>query len=91
MSDAYVVRFSRSARRSLTHTLPENVAAAALKFITGALAADPHRLGKQLERPLYPLYSARRGDYRVIYRILENEIVVEIVSIAHRRDAYRAR
>ena len=89
MIGPFEVRFSKSARRALTDTLPEKVAAAAYEFIVGALAANPHRVGKQLEPPLYPMYSARRGEYRVIYRIVEAEIVIEVVSIAHRRDAYR--
>ncbi|AJT42551.1 type II toxin-antitoxin system RelE family toxin [Psychromicrobium lacuslunae] len=90
MSQKYEVRFSKSARRALTHALPEKVAAAAFEFITGNLAANPQRLGKQLGEPFYPLFSARRGEYRVIYSILEREIVIEIVSILHRRDAYRS-
>ena len=89
MSPRYEVRFSKSAKRALTHDLPEKVAAAAFEFITGALSENPHRVGKQLKEPLFPLYSARRGEYRVIYRIEENVVLVEIVSIAHRRDAYR--
>lgn len=56
----------------------------------GALADNPHRVGKQLKAPLFPLYSARRGEYRVIYRILEESQLVEIVTIAHRRGSYRS-
>ena len=56
----------------------------------GALAENPHRVGKQLKEPLFPLYSARRGEYRVIYRILDDLLVVEVVTIAHRRDSYRS-
>jgi mRNA interferase RelE/StbE len=89
MTGPYEVRFSRSAKRSLTSELPEKVAAAAYEFITGTLADNPRRVGKQLSEPLHPLYSARRGEYRVIYRILEKEVVIEVVSIVHRRDAYR--
>ena len=89
MTGPYGVRFSRSAKRSLTSELPGKVAAAAYEFIIGTLADDPHRVGKQLSQPLHPLYSARRGEYRVIYRILEKEVVIEVVSIVHRRDAYR--
>ncbi|MGO4857067.1 type II toxin-antitoxin system RelE family toxin [Arthrobacter sp. 2MCAF14] len=89
MSPRYEVRFSKSAKRALTHDLPEKVAAAAFEFITGALSENPQRVGKQLHEPLFPLYSARRGDYRVIYRIVEDVVLIEIVSIAHRRDAYR--
>lgn len=65
------------------------MAAAAFEFITGTLCENPHRVGKQLQGPLFPLYSARRGEYRVIYRIVEDVDLIEIVSIAHRRDAYR--
>ncbi len=89
MTGPYEVRFSRSAKRSLTPELPEKVAAAAYESITGALADNPHRVGKHLNEPLHPLYSAQRGEYRVIYRILEEEIVIEVVTIVHRRDAYR--
>lgn len=87
----YAVRFTRSAKRALAEELPEKVATAAFAFITGALAANPQRLGKQLVPPLYPLYSARRGEYRVIYRIVDEEVVIEIVTVAHRRDSYRSR
>lgn len=91
MSDAYAVRFSASARRALYETLPEKVATAAFKFIMGALAENPQRVGKQLHEPLSPLYSARRGEYRVIYRIVKNELIIDVISIAPRRDAYRDR
>ncbi|MFI5427463.1 type II toxin-antitoxin system RelE/ParE family toxin [Aeromicrobium sp. UC242_57] len=57
--------------------------------ITGALASNPRRLGRQLNGPLFALYPARRGEYRVIYRIVDEQVVIEVVSIAHRRDAYR--
>ena len=89
MSAHYEVRFSRMAKRALTHGLPEKVAAAAFKFIIGVLADNPQRFGKQLREPLYPLYSARRGEYRVIYRIEEEKILIELVSVSHRRDAYQ--
>jgi mRNA interferase RelE/StbE len=85
----YEVRFTRSAKRALTEELPEKVATAAWAFIMGALRDNPHRVGKQLKEPLFPLYSARRGEYRVIYRIMEDVLLIEIVTIAHRRDSYR--
>lgn len=85
----YQVRFTRSAKRALTEELSEKVATAAWNFIMGALRDNPHRVGKQLIEPLFPLYAARRGEYRVIYRILDEVLVIEIVTVAHRRDAYR--
>jgi mRNA interferase RelE/StbE len=85
----YEVRFTRSAQRALSEGLPEKIAAAVFEFITGPLADNPRRVGKQLQEPLFPLYSARRGEYRVIYRIVDQHVVIEVVSIVHRRDAYR--
>lgn len=89
MTEAYRVVFTRAAKRALSETLPESVAVAAFEFITTALAENPQRVGKALREPLAPLYSARRGEYRVIYRILDEQVVIEIVSVAHRRDVYR--
>jgi len=83
------VVYSAAARRALTSGLPEKVATAAFEFIEGPLADNPRRLGKQLRDPLYPLYAARRGEYRVIYDIVDDKIRIDVVSIAHRRDAYR--
>jgi mRNA interferase RelE/StbE len=88
VSDAYEVVFTRSARRALENGLPEAVAAAAFEFIVGALAENPRRVGKPLRAPLEPLYSARRGEYRVLYRIEDHRLVVQIVTIEHRRDVY---
>lgn len=85
----YEVRFTRSAKNALANDLPEKVASAAWTFIMGALRDNPRRVGKQLKDPLYPLYSARRGEYRIIYRIDEEAIVIEVITIAHRRDSYR--
>ena len=90
MAGPYAVRFCHSARRALTVDLPETVATAAFEFITGALAENPRRLGKQLHEPLYPLYSARRGEYRVTYRIEDGELLIDTISVVHRRDAYRS-
>lgn len=88
MNEPYDVVFTRSARRALENTLPESVAAAAFEFIVGPLAANPRRVGNPLREPLAPLYSARRGEYRILYRIDGGRLIVEIVTIEHRRDVY---
>ncbi|GAB3805599.1 type II toxin-antitoxin system RelE/ParE family toxin [Humibacter antri] len=88
MSAPYEVVFTRTARRALERDLPEKVAAAAFEFITGTLRENPRRLGKPLREPLAPLYSARRGEYRILYRIIDERLVIEVVSITHRRDPY---
>lgn len=85
----YEVIFSPAARRALSEELPEVVAAACFEFITGPLAENPRRVGKPLRNELAGTYSARRGEFRVIYDIDDNRIRVEVISIRHRRDAYR--
>jgi len=89
VTEQYEVVFTRSARRALEEELPEKIAAAAFEFIVGVLRENPRRVGKPLREPLAPLYAARRGDYRVLYRIVDRRLVIEIVTIVHRRDAYR--
>ena len=85
------IAFTRQAKRALDVELPESVAAACAEFIYGALAENPHRVGKQLAPPHYPSYAARRGEFRVIYDIDEEGVVVTVVNIRHRRDIYRRR
>ena len=67
----YELRLSRVARRALAETLPKAVAAAVWEFVSGPLLDNPHRVGKRLRFELEGYYSARRGPYRVIYRIYE--------------------
>jgi mRNA interferase RelE/StbE len=86
----YHLAITPTARRQLTENLPEAVAAAAYEFITGPLLGNPHRVGKQLRPPLADRHSARRGTYRVIYRIDDDIHTVTVVDVAHRRNAYRS-
>jgi mRNA interferase RelE/StbE len=87
--DSYELRTTSAVRRTLSETLPEAVAAAAYEFITGPLLTDPYRIGKRLLPPMDDRFSARRGTYRVIYRIDDKARVLTVVDVAHRRDAYR--
>lgn len=84
----YELRLSRVARRALTETLPESVAAAVWEFVSGPLLDKPHRVGKRLRFELEGHYSARRGQYRVIYSIDDHAVIVDVVKISHRGDAY---
>ena len=85
----HVLAITPTARRQLTEQLPEAVAAAAYEFIVGPLLDNPYRVGKQLRSPLEDRHSARRGTYRVIYRVDDLSRTVTVLDVAHRRDAYR--
>jgi mRNA interferase RelE/StbE len=85
----YRVRVARTAARQLAVRLPEIAAAACVEFLYGPLAENPHRVGAPLRKPYEGLWRARRGEYRVRYRIDEEAREVIVVDISHRRDAYR--
>ncbi len=87
--DGYRLAITPTARRQLTDHLPESVAAAAHEFVVGPLLDNPHRVGKRLRPPLDDRHSARRGTYRVLYRIDDDARTVTVLDVAHRRDAYR--
>ena len=90
MSDVrYELIVAPSARRQLSEELPEAVAFAAFEFIVGPLLDNPHRVGKRLRPPLEDRHSARRGTYRVLYRIDEERQCVTVVGVFSRADAYR--
>jgi mRNA-degrading endonuclease RelE of RelBE toxin-antitoxin system len=85
---AYRVELTSRARRSLADELPEAVAAACWEFISGPLADDPYRVGKPLRGDLTGRYSARRGEFRVVYEVHDTIVVVRVIDVRHRRDAY---
>jgi mRNA-degrading endonuclease RelE of RelBE toxin-antitoxin system len=85
---AYTVRFTATARRNL-HKLPPRVLAAVIEFAFGDLSREPRRVGKPLRRELAGMYSARRGPYRVLYRVDDDDSLVFIQRVDHRGDVYR--
>jgi mRNA interferase RelE/StbE len=87
--DPYDVALSGRARRNIQENLPLGVAAAAMETIEGSIAVNPYRADKPLDQPFDGYYAARRGTYRIVYRIDEPKHQVEIYSVRHRRDAYR--
>jgi mRNA-degrading endonuclease RelE of RelBE toxin-antitoxin system len=86
----YEVVLTPPARRAIADGLPEAVAAAVIEFLTVALPHDPRRLGKPLRDDLAGIWSARRGTYRVLYRLREDPRELIVLRIDHRRDAYRS-
>ena len=89
-TDRYELGMTRPARRAIAEGLPEDVAAAAVEFITGPLLDMPRRVGKPLRGELSGLHSARfAAQWRVIYRIDEGKRAVVVQDIQHRSNAYR--
>jgi mRNA-degrading endonuclease RelE of RelBE toxin-antitoxin system len=87
--ERYEIRFQPAARRAISNRLPESVAAAVIEFCDNALAVNPHRVGKPLFGPLAGCHGARRGTYRIVYRIDESAQTVHVLDVDHRTDIYR--
>ena len=62
---------------------------AGIDFITGPLLDNPRSVGTPLRDELEGVWSARRGTYRILYRIDDERREVVVLRVAHRRDVYR--
>lgn len=87
---AWELQVAASAERQLNRLSPR-VAAAVVEFIVGPLLDDPNRMGRPLRRELAGYHSARRGAYRIVYRIDAEARQVRVLRIEHRADVYRPR
>ena len=52
------------------------------------LQEDPETIGKRLTNPLSRFWSARVGEYRIIYKIENQIITVTIIYVGHRKEVY---
>ena len=66
--------------------LPKNIKTRVQKAIEQRLLADPIRYGVPLRRSLYGYRKLRVGDYRVIFKLDKDTIVV--LKIGHRKEVY---
>lgn len=89
MTEPYELVLTPPAVRAVQSRLPESVAAAVIEFVTGALVDNPRRVGKPLRGDLAGIHSARRGTYRVLYRINDDKHEVVVLRIDHRSEVYR--
>lgn len=92
--DIWAVQLSPSAVRAIDR-LPHKVAAAVAEFVTTTLPSDPYRLSKPLRFELTGWRVARRGDYRVTFRLITEGTegvrskVLYVGRVDHRAHAYR--
>ncbi len=67
--------------------IPKNIKARIKRAVESRLAVDPLRFGDPLKRSLRGYRKLRIGDYRVIYLIKKNQII--IFKIGHRKEIYK--
>jgi len=87
---AWTLRISETARRQLKK-LDRSTAQTLLRYLNRLVqeTEDPRQRGKGLTANLTGLWRYRVGDYRVICDIQDGELVVLVLQVAHRSQAYR--
>jgi mRNA interferase RelE/StbE len=83
----YAITFARSARRELEKL--ERPLAQRILAIVEEPATQPRPPGCRKLQGGQPLWRLRVGDYRIVYGVDDNERVVDVVEVRHRREAYR--
>ena len=82
----YKIVFTPRAKRRLKEISKKNHQVA-IALIIEDLKEDPY-IGKKLERELNKRFVYRVGVYRIIYKIFEKGLIVEIISAGHRSSVY---
>ena len=87
---AWTLRISETARRQLKK-LDRSTAQTLLRYLNRLVqeTEDPRQRGKGLTANLTGLWRYRVGDYRVICDIQNGELVVLVLQVSHRSQAYR--
>ena len=85
---SYSIRIRNSARRELAQ-LPREARERVIAAID-ALGEQP-LAGSPLKGGLRGLRRQRVGEYRILYELLDDELVILVVRVAHRRESYRRR
>jgi len=85
--DMYALRFSTAALKALRKA-PVDVAGR-IRTKLDELARDPFTAAKVKKLTSHPGYRLRVGDWRVIYLIQKEEIVIQVVDIGQRKEVYR--
>ena len=68
--------------------LDKSTARKILARVETYLAKAPQELGKSLKGDFQGYWRYRWGDYRVIYKISEREILIVVLRISHRKEVY---
>lgn len=84
---AYRVNISATAQRQFRRLSKE--VQDRLRPVIRALADEPHPSGVVKLKGFRDQYRIRVGDYRVIYRVENDKLVVLVTNIGHRREVYR--
>jgi len=84
---AYKIEWKRSAKKEI-EKLPRQIVARIVRAIT-KLENNPHPDGAHKLAGSEQTYRIRVGDYRVLYSLYGDQLMVEIIRVKHRKDVYK--
>ena len=84
--EKYTIKFTEEARKKIKKLDPQ--IKLVIRKAIESLVDNPYR-GKPLSYDLKGLYSLRTTDYRIIYRVKGEELVIIVISVGHRGDVYK--
>jgi len=87
---SYKLKFEKNALKSLIK-MDSNQRIILMAWIQKNLdqCENPRSHGKALSGKLNNYWSYRVGDYRIVAELIDNELIIIIISIGHRRDIYK--
>lgn len=88
---SYSIEFSPQAGRDFKKLVKKNrVMAAKIKDVVAELASEPRPRGVETLTGTNPtLQRIRVGDFRVVYEIKEEQLLVWVVRLGDRKEIYR--
>jgi len=87
---AWTIRFSDNAKREL-QKLDKPLQRRITSFLTNRIqnTLNPRSTGKALQGQLAGYWRYRVGDYRIICQIKDDELLILVIEIGHRKEVYR--
>lgn len=83
----YKIFITRSAEKALKK-IPKSKITKILAAISG-LSFDPYPLGARKLTGYSNIFRIRVQNYRIIYEIIDDKVIIKILKTGHRRDVYR--
>ena len=85
--DSYTIRFDRQVKKDFRSISAQDIKR--IKSAIQALSSNPRPNGCTKLKGSKDYYRIRVGSYRIVYSIEDENLLILVVRVGHRRDVYR--